>query len=348
MGRFVTFPVRLYVGGCVNEVEGTFGADKLCYEDIKKLVLGYGFLKFKCLWYQHPKHPFQRGLKPLKNDGDLLELVADARGCNVVDVFVEHEVDIPEVVDFCDEGPLVEELRDEGEGCSDVEEVVMEEVRNAGTTKVINEGAGKGGGIGEGAEDGGCSDVEEIVMEEVRNAGTTEVNNEGVNYEGGNCEGEINEEVIEEPDVRNEVNQDDEEDDYLSEDDEYYVASGGESEFDTDFDIGDEGEEQWDWTHDLPEDTFAGSNEGAVNNEGAGYEGSSQDESDLHTPVESDDELVHKRKFSTFKFPERGDPVRFELGMQFSSKELAKDAVKEHAMETRTNLRLKKKMIKRG
>jgi len=63
-----------------------------------------------------------------------------------------------------------------------------------------------------------------------------------------------------------------------------------------------------------------------VNNEGAGYEGSSQDESDLHTPVESDDELVHKRKFSTFKFPERGDPVRFELGMQFSSKELAKDS----------------------
>ena len=50
MGRFVTFPVRLYVGGCVNEVEGTFDADKLCYEDIKKLVLSYGYLKFKCLW----------------------------------------------------------------------------------------------------------------------------------------------------------------------------------------------------------------------------------------------------------------------------------------------------------
>jgi len=57
------------------------------------------------LWYQHPKYIFQRGPKPLNNDGDLLELVADARGCNVVDVFVEHEVDIPEVVDLCDEGP---------------------------------------------------------------------------------------------------------------------------------------------------------------------------------------------------------------------------------------------------
>ena len=242
----------------------------------------------------------------------------------MVDVFVEHEVDIPDVLDFCDEGPLVEELGDEDGGCYDVEEVVMEEVRNARTAEVINEGAGKGGGIGEGAKDGGCSDVEEIVMEEVRNAGTTEVNNEGVN-----CEGEINEEVMEEPDVRNEVNQDAEEDGYLSEEDEDYV------------DIGDDGEEQWDWTHELPEETFAGSNEGAVNNEGAGYEGYSQDESDLHTPVESDDELVHNRKFPTFKFPKRGDPVRFELGMQFASKELAKDAVKEHAMETRTNLRLK-------
>ena len=49
-GRFVTFTVRLYVGGCVNEVEGTFDADQLCYEDIKKLVLSYGYLKFKCLW----------------------------------------------------------------------------------------------------------------------------------------------------------------------------------------------------------------------------------------------------------------------------------------------------------
>jgi len=81
-GRFVTFPVRLYVGGCVNEVEDTFDADKLCYEDIKKLVLSYGYLKFKCLWYQHLKYCFQRGLKPLNNDGDLLELVVDARGCN--------------------------------------------------------------------------------------------------------------------------------------------------------------------------------------------------------------------------------------------------------------------------
>jgi len=159
-------------------------------------------------------------------------------------------------------------LRDEDGGCSDVEEVVMEEVRNAGTTDVINEGAGKGGGISEGAEDEGCSDVEEIVMEEVRNAGTTEVNNEGVNYEGVNCEGEVNEEVMEEPDIRNEVNQDAEEDGYLSEEDEDYVASGGESEFNTDFDIGDDGEEQWDWAHELLEDTFAGSNEGVVNNEG--------------------------------------------------------------------------------
>ena len=129
-GRFVTFHVRLYVEGCVHEMEDIFDVDMLCYEDIKKLVLNFGYLKFKCLWYQHPKYSFQRRLKPLNRDGELLELVADARGCNVVYVFVEHEVDIPEVVDFCDEGLLVEELRDEeDDGYSDVEEVVMEEVR---------------------------------------------------------------------------------------------------------------------------------------------------------------------------------------------------------------------------
>jgi hypothetical protein len=45
-GRFVTFLVRLYVDGCVDEVEGTFDTDKLCFEDIKKLVLSFGYLKF--------------------------------------------------------------------------------------------------------------------------------------------------------------------------------------------------------------------------------------------------------------------------------------------------------------
>lgn len=233
--------------GFVDEVEDTFDTDKLCYEDIKKLVLSFGYLKFKSLWYQHPKFSFQGGLKPLNNDADLLELVTDARGCNVVEVFVEHEVDIPEVVDFCDESPLVEELRDEDDG----------------------------------------SDVEEVVMEEVRNARTAEVKDESVNNEGENYEGEINDEVMDEPDVINDVNEDDEEDGYVSEEDEGYVGSGGESEFDTDFDIVDDGEEQWDWTHELHEDTFAACNQGGVNNEGnetqAVDEGSSQDESDLHS-----------------------------------------------------------------
>lgn len=48
--------------------------------------------------------------------------------------------------------------------------------------------------------------------------------------------------------------------------------------------------------------------------------------------------MVHKRKFPSFKVPEKGDPVRFELGIQFSSKALLKDVVKDHAMETKTNL----------
>lgn len=67
----------------------------------------------------------------------------------------------------------------------------------------------------------------------------------------------------------------------------------------------------------------------------------------IYTPIESDDELLHKRKFPTLKFSERGEPMRFELGMQFASKELAKEAVKDHAMETRTNLKFKKNDLTR-
>jgi len=211
----------------------------------------------------------------------------------------------------------------------------MEEAENAGTAEVRNEDVRKEGGIGEGTSDGETF---------------TEVNNECMNNEG-----EINEGVMEEPEnvgtaeVRNE---DAEEDDYLSEEDEDYVAGEGESEYDIDFDIGDDVEEQWDLTHELPKETFAGSNKDG-DNEGNGtqvvYEGSSQDESDLHTPVESDDEVVHKRKFPKFKFLEKGDLMRFELGMQFAPKDLIKDVVKDHAMETRTNLWFgSRKMISLG
>lgn len=47
--RFVTFPVKLYVEGCAYEMEDNVDADILNYEDIKNLVLSFGYLKIKCL-----------------------------------------------------------------------------------------------------------------------------------------------------------------------------------------------------------------------------------------------------------------------------------------------------------
>lgn len=49
VGRFVTFPVKLYVEGCAYEREDNVDVDMLNYEDIKKLVLSFGYLKIKCL-----------------------------------------------------------------------------------------------------------------------------------------------------------------------------------------------------------------------------------------------------------------------------------------------------------
>lgn len=40
----------------------------------------------------------------------------------------------------------------------------------------------------------------------------------------------------------------------------------------------------------------------------------------------------------TFKIPDNGDPIRFELGMQFISKELILDTVKDNATEKKDQL----------
>lgn len=171
-----------------------------------------------------------------------MELVANVKGCIVVEIFVEHNVDISEVVDFCDEGPLVNDLRnDEGGDSADVEEVIIEEVRSDGEKEpenndgetfadVNNEGVNNEGEKGDAsyAENEGNNGAKaKEVMEDAENEGITEVINEDVGKEGN-------------AKVPND------EDGYVSEEDEDYVGTEEENEYDTDFDIGVDGEEEWD------------------------------------------------------------------------------------------------------
>ncbi|XP_058742489.1 pre-rRNA-processing protein ESF2-like [Vicia villosa] len=140
-------------------------------------------------------------------------------------------------------------------------------------------------------------EVEEVVMEEVRTEG---VRDEGVRDEGVRDEAD-NEGVRDKADnegVRDDADNEgvrddaDNQDGYVSEEDEDYVASDEESEDDSY--IGVDGAE-WDWTSEIP---VGG---GSMNETQTIDEESDQDESNLHTPVESDDEIVQKKEFSYFQ-----------------------------------------------
>ncbi|XP_058753245.1 uncharacterized protein LOC131626444 [Vicia villosa] len=185
---------------------------------------------------------------------------------------------IPDVVEFCDEGPLDGDV---------INEVPLDED--------VNDDVPLDGDVNNEVhlDD---DDVSNVEKEGTNGANYDEGNNkEDVNMEGTN--GVRNDEEV----YKNFGANSDSEEDWD------YVPTEVGSESETHFDIPVEGEE-WDWTHEF----------------------------------ESDDEFFHKRKFPTFKVYDNGDPVRFELDMQFVSKELIKDAVKDHDMETRTNLWLKK------
>ncbi|XP_058774769.1 uncharacterized protein LOC131649016 [Vicia villosa] len=297
--------------GLVYEMDFSVDVDFVNYKDIESLVLSVGYTKFKCLSYQHPKLSFQHGLKPLNSYGDLLQLIADSKGHSLVDVFVEHEVDIPEVVEFGNEGPLDDDV---------INEVpLFEDVSNAekeGTNGVNTE-----------------VPMDSSVNTEVPKDGS--VNNE-VPMDGGvNTEVPMDGGVSTEVPMSNEVHLDDDVplDNNDAEDVNMEVPNG--VRIDEEVNRNSDSEKDWDY---VPSEEGGNLNE----SQAAAYEESDQDESDMHTPVENNDEVVHKRKFPTFKVFENGVPVRVELGMQIVSKEVIIDVVKDNVMETRTNIWLKK------
>ncbi|GAU18410.1 hypothetical protein TSUD_202990 [Trifolium subterraneum] len=106
-----------------------------------------------------------------------------------------------------------------------------------------------------------------------------------------------------------------------SEDDEDYIANYGDENDDTDFD-GDLVDEDWDWTHELPTETFVGNDATVYQRNTTQVEHEDVDnESDLQTPPESEDDEADNRKFPKYKIPENGDPVMMELGTEFDTKQ---------------------------
>jgi hypothetical protein len=94
-GKFVNSPIKKYVNGQVHEMEDKLVVDWFSVLDIINIVKSLGYVDLKSMWYHHPKHSFADGLRPFNNDNDFQKLVEDSKGCNTIDLYVEHAIDTP-------------------------------------------------------------------------------------------------------------------------------------------------------------------------------------------------------------------------------------------------------------
>ena len=111
-------------------------------------------------------------------------------------------------------------------------------------------------------------------------------------------------------------------------------------------------EESSDWTAWLDFETFSQSTDptfdtnkvDSINCDFAD-EGGYSDE--LDTPPRSEDEGPQKVRFPRFKVPKNDEDVKFEVGLQFSSKKQILEAIKTFAVISKKNLKIKKNDKKR-
>ncbi|XP_058747097.1 uncharacterized protein LOC131620093 [Vicia villosa] len=110
-GDLITHPITLYVGETLTEMDWDWDVDYLSYMEVEKMIKDVGYTSIKCLWYCHPRFLFTRGLRPLNNDQDVLRFIEDVKGFKVVDIYVQHDVDIPDIIES-DEGAYMNEATD--------------------------------------------------------------------------------------------------------------------------------------------------------------------------------------------------------------------------------------------
>jgi hypothetical protein len=96
----------MYVKGQMDEMN--WGVDFTSYKDVVELVKSLGYRDFKSLYYRHPQLALSRGLRPLNCDDNVLTFIEDIKGYEVVEVYLEHLVDTPILIE--------EDIHDKGNG----------------------------------------------------------------------------------------------------------------------------------------------------------------------------------------------------------------------------------------
>lgn len=75
----------------------------MSYMDLDILIKSKGYKDIRCMLYWNPRFNFSHGLRPLNNDNDVLQFAKDVIGFDVIDVYVEYNVDDPEIVNSSEE-----------------------------------------------------------------------------------------------------------------------------------------------------------------------------------------------------------------------------------------------------
>ncbi|XP_058755282.1 uncharacterized protein LOC131628458 [Vicia villosa] len=299
--KFCFSPVKWYLDRDVTELNWAWD-DYISYIELEKLIHEVGYTSLKGIWYVNPRFSFSRGLTPIENDRDVLRFDKYVEGFDLVDVYVEHAIDIPVIVDeeelgndgnlaenVAEGGPNVEvENMDEGVTSVEVENVaeghpnVEVENMDEGVTNVEAENVAEGN-----------PNVEVDNMDE----GVTNVDGENVVEGPTNVEGENMQE--------------------------------GDNNDDVDF-VGDSDDDsiEVDWTTVLPTDTSEVPTKHVAD----------EDSDQLYTPPNIEDEQEYEH-FPNFQ---SSGTLNFKLDLVFNNKDVIKDAVKEYAMVNNKNVYFKK------
>ncbi|XP_058752673.1 uncharacterized protein LOC131625861 [Vicia villosa] len=309
-GDLITHPITLYVGETLTEMDWDWDVDYLSYMEVEKMIKDVGYTNVK--------------------------------GFKVVDIYVEHDVDIPDVIESDEEADMNEaaDLNMESEAVNvnvESEAANVNVESGAANLNVESETANlneesEAANVNVESEDatndvnGADVNLNEDATTDVNGAdvnlnedATTDVNGADVNVENEGDDSETD------PDYEESAEVDDESDTY----------DGESEEVDDESEEGDD-ESVMDWAT-----IFPNAQCGESSSKHVIPDEDDCDSDELHTPPESDveDEMP---KFPVFK-----DTTKFELGMKFKDKLQIRDAMKEYAMEQKKNAVITKNDKKR-
>ncbi|CAK8541677.1 unnamed protein product [Lathyrus sativus] len=200
-GYFVDTPAKLYVVGLILEMNWKWNVDYLSYFELLELIKKDGYRDIMCIWYWNPRYSFTRGLRKIKGNGDVLRLIRDVDGCEVVDLYVEHSISVPDIVDDAEVGHDI--ISDDDDVQCTSEKFVDDEVEVDNNAEAVDDA--EVGEVNNDVEVGDCDGVEVSIDVEVSDDDGVEVDIDAEVGDGGGVEVNINAEVGDGVDVDNDA-----------------------------------------------------------------------------------------------------------------------------------------------